>query len=109
LSSAIAVVGGPNWLGSPQHVVAGAVLALGLTLVATPWKAPGWLAVTVAVGVTCAAEIVLKLAEYLYFAPSNVSSGAYYDSLVDNTSTLAGALVGAGIGVAAVGYRTRRR
>ena len=49
--------------------------------------------------------------EYLYLDLSHgtLSSGAYYDSLVDNTSTLAGALVGAGIGAAAIEYRARRR
>ena len=99
----------PNWLGSPQHVAAGATLALALTIVATRWKAPWWLAVTVAVGITCAAEIVLKLAEYVYLVDRSVDAGAYYDFLVDNTSTLAGAPIGAGIGVAAVEYRAHRR
>ena len=101
--------GGPNWLGSPQHVAAGAVLALGLTLVAVRWNAPLWLAAVISIGAASAAEIVLKLAEYLYFAPTTLDAGAYYDSLVDNTSTLAGALIGAGVGVAAVELRARRR
>lgn len=96
---------GPNWLGSPQHVAAGAVLALGLTLAASRWKAPWWLAALVAVGVTSAAEIALKFAEYL--VKSTIYSTAYYDSLVDNTSTLAGAVVGTGIAVAVLRYRTR--
>jgi hypothetical protein len=101
----------PNWLGSPQHFVAGAVLAFVVVLIAYHWKAPWWLAATVAVGVTCVAEIVLKLAEYLYVDLTNgtISAGAYLDSLVDNTTTLAGALVGAAIGVAVVEYRVRRR
>jgi hypothetical protein len=107
----VVAAAGPDWLGSPQHAAAGAVLALCLVLVASRLKARGWLAATVAVGLTCTAEIVLKLAEYLYVAATNgtISSGAYYDSLVDNTTTLAGALVGAAVGAAAVEYRTRRR
>ena len=102
---------GPNWGGSPQHFVAGAVLALVVTLVASRWKAPWWLAATIAVGVTCTAEIALKLAEYLYvdLSGGTISAGAYYDSLVDNTTTLVGAVVGAAIGVAVAEYRTRRR
>jgi hypothetical protein len=107
----VVLAAGPQWLGSPQHFAAGAVLALGLTLVAFRWKAPWWLAATVAVGITCVAEIVLKLAEYFYVDLTNgtISAGAYYDSLVDNTTTLAGVLVGAAIGVAAVEFRARRR
>jgi hypothetical protein len=102
---------GPNWLGSPQHFVAGAVLALVVVLIASRWNAPWWLAAILAVGITCIAEIGLKLVEYLYVDLTNgtIAVGAYYDSLVDNTTTLAGALVGAAIGVAAVEVRARRR
>jgi hypothetical protein len=106
----VVLAAGPNWLGSPQHFVAGAVIAFVVVLIASRWKAPWWLAAIVAVGVTCVAEIVLKLAEYLYVhvTGGTISAGAYYDSLVDNTTTLAGALVGAAIGVAAVEFRARR-
>lgn len=99
---------GPDWLGSPQHFVAGAVLAFVIVLIASRWKAPWWLAATIAVGLTCVAELVLKLVEYFYvdLTDGTISAGAYYDSLVDNTTTLAGALVGAAIGVAIV---VRRR
>jgi len=105
------LVSGPNWLGSPQHFAAGAVLAFAIVLVASRWKAPWWLAATLGVGITCVAEIALKLAEYLYVDLTNgtIAAGAYYDSLVDNTTTLAGALVGAAIGVAVVEFRARRR
>ncbi len=79
---------GPNWGGSPQHFVAGAVLALAVTLVASRWNAPWWLAATIGVGVTCTAEIALKFAEYLYvdLTGGTIAAGAYYDSLVDNTT-----------------------
>ncbi len=97
---------GPNWLGSPQHVAAGLIVAFALTLLAVRRHAP-WLAAVIAVGATSAAEIGLKFVEYLFLVKSAVDSGAYYDSLVDNTSTLAGALVGAGIAVAAARLRTR--
>jgi hypothetical protein len=102
---------GPNWLGSPQHFVAGAVLSFAIVLIACRWKAPWWRAAILAVGITCIAEIVLKLAEYLYVDLTNgtISAGAYYDSLVDNTTTLAGALVGAAVGVAVVEFRARGR
>lgn len=102
---------GPNWLGSPQHFAAGAILAATIVLLASRRPSRWGLAATVGVGVTCAAEIALKLAEYLYVQLTNgaISQGAYYDSLVDNTTTLVGALVGATLGVAAVEYRARRR
>ena len=92
---------GPNWLGSPQHLAAGAVLAFVVALVAGRRKAPRWFAAIVAVGLTCTAEIVLKFAEYLYVHLTNgtIAGGAYYDSLVDNTTTLVGALLGAVLGV----------
>jgi hypothetical protein len=59
---------------------------------------------------TCVAEIALKLAEYLYvdFTNGTIAAGAYYDSLVDNTTTLVGALVGAAIGVLIADRRLRR-
>ena len=105
------VAAGPNWLGSPQHFAAGVILAFTIVLLAMRHGSPRWLAATVGVGVTCAAEIALKLAEYLYvqLTKGTISQGAYYDSLVDNTTTFVGALVGAALGVAAVEYRTRRR
>jgi hypothetical protein len=107
----VLVSAGPDWLGSPQHFAAGAILAFVVVLVAMRYGAQWWLAAIVGVGVTCAAEIALKLAEYLYVQLSNgtISQGAYYDSLVDNTTTLAGAVVGAAIGVAVVEFRARRR
>jgi hypothetical protein len=73
------------------------VLSLAISLVAFRRKAPWWLAATIAVGVTCTAEIALKVAEY--FVKDTFHTTAYYDSLVDNTSTLAGALAGAAVGV----------
>ena len=102
---------GPNWLGSPQHFAAGTILALAIALLAMRHGSTWWLAGIVGVGITCAAEIALKFAEYLYVQLTNgtISQGAYYDSLVDNTTTLVGALAGAALGVAAVEYRTRRR
>ena len=101
---------GPNWLGSPQHFAAGAILAFVVVLVAAHWKAPWWLAAILGVGVTCVAEIALKLVEYLYVDLTNgtIAAGAYYDSLVDNTTTLAGALVGAAVGVLVADRLLRR-
>ena len=101
---------GPNWLGSPQHFVAGAVLAFVIVLIAFRWRARWWLAAIIAVGLTCVAEIALKFAEYLYvdLTGGTIAAGAYYDSLVDNTTTLVGALVGAAIGVLIADRRLRR-
>lgn len=83
------------------------MLAFAVALIASRVKTLWWLVITVAVGVTCAVEIVLKVAEY--FVKDTFHTTAYYDSLVDNTSTFVGALLGAGIGVALAARLRRRR
>jgi hypothetical protein len=47
--------GGPNWLGSPQHVVAGAALAFVVFVVAQRFAAPWWIAALLAVTITSTA------------------------------------------------------
>lgn len=90
---------GPDWLGSPQHVVGGLVLAAVVARVARRWIAQRWLLAVLAVGVTATAELLVELVEYplLYADAPHVS--AYYDTLADLAATLAGALAGAAAGV----------
>jgi hypothetical protein len=61
----VLAVDGPNWLGSPQHVVVGAILAFLVYLVARSrrLRLPEWAAFVLAVGVVSAAEIVWEIGE----------------------------------------------
>jgi hypothetical protein len=86
----------PNWLGSPQHFVAGAALSLVVGLVARRRLALGTLwAMAAAMIVTMAAEALVELVEYPLLYADGVSRTAYYDTIGDIGLTLAGAVVGA--------------
>ena len=96
----------PDWLGSPQHLVAGAVLSLTVCVifrrrVARMW----WVAAGAAIVVTMAAEALVELLEYPLLYGDGASETAYYDTIADIGATLAGAIVGAAVAVVA----TRRR
>ena len=91
---------GPDWLGSPQHVVGGFVLAVAVTWVARRWIAQWWLVALLAVGVTAAAELIIELVEYPLLYSEDPDVTAYYDTLADLAATLAGAVLGAAVGVA---------
>ena len=93
----------PDWLGSPQHVVGGAVVAAVAVVLA--WRAGvrGWALLTiVGVGAASTAEIAVELAEHFL---RRAHATAYYDTVADLAATLAGAVVGA---VAAVFACERR-
>jgi hypothetical protein len=92
---------GPNWLGSPQHVVLGAILAFAVFAVVRTrrFRLPVWAAFAVAVGVVSAAEIVWEIGEYEVRYAGNFHYSAYYDTLADLASSLVGAIVGAAIAV----------
>ena len=66
---------GPNWLGSPQHVVVGAILAL-IVYGVMRWR---------------------PVRPLLYADKFHYS--AYYDTLADMASSVVGALVGAAVAV----------
>ena len=92
---------GPNWLGSPQHTVVGAVLAL-VVYFSVRWRRirlPEWAAFVMAVGVVSAAEIVLERVEYPLMYANKFHYSAYYDTLADLANSIVGAIVGAGIAV----------
>jgi hypothetical protein len=100
---------GPNWLGSPQHVVGGLGLALTVAAIAYLLGVSPLLAVALAIGVGSAAEIVVELVEYPLLYSDRFHYSAYYDTLADMASTLVGAVIGALAGVgAARAYRRRR-
>jgi hypothetical protein len=64
------LAGGPNWLGSPQHLVGGVGLALVVVVVA-------------------------RLRGFELRSRDKFHYSAYYDTLADMGSTLAGAIPGA--------------
>ena len=102
------ILAGPNWLGSPQHVVAGALLALAVVVLARLLGIRGWVAVGLAVGAASAAEIVVELVEYPLLYADRFHRSAYYDTLSDMASTLVGAVAGATLGWLAIRRRDRR-
>lgn len=91
------VATGPNWLGSPQHFVVGAIAAVAVYFVArTRWFAlPEWLAFVLAVSLVSTAELVLELFEYPILYGSHAHATAYYDTLADMANSIVGAVAGA--------------
>jgi hypothetical protein len=92
---------GPNWLGSPQHVVVGAILAVVVYGLAR-WqrlRLPEWETFAIAVGVVSTAEILLELAEYPLLYADKFHYSAYYDTLADMASSVVGAVIGTVIAV----------
>jgi hypothetical protein len=100
---------GPNWLGSPQHVVGGVALALALVVAARLRGVSVWLAVALAIGATSTAEILIELGEYPLLYSDKFHYSAYYDTLSDMASTLVGGIVGAAIGAYSIETFRRRR
>jgi hypothetical protein len=100
---------GPNWLGSPQHVIGGAGLALAVMVVARLFGLRGWLAFALAIGVTSTAEILIELVEYPLLYSDKFHRSAYYDTLSDMASTLVGAVIGAVAGAYGIRQWSRRR
>jgi uncharacterized membrane protein YjdF len=92
----------PDWLGNPQHFVAGALLAAAVAF----WSprigiTNGWIAAAMAIGVTMAAEAIVELVEYPLRYSDDPNLTAYFDTLSDLASSLAGACVGvAGVAIA---------
>jgi hypothetical protein len=101
----MASISGPNWLGSPQHVIGGVGLALMVVIVARLRGVHIPLALALAIGSASAAEILIELVEYPLLYSDKFHASAYYDTLADMASTLVGAVVGAVAGV----YLVRRR
>jgi hypothetical protein len=93
---------GPNWLGSPQHVVGGAGFALAVVVVARLLRVRASVAIAFAIGATSTAEIIVELVEYPLLYSDRFHYSAYYDTLADMASTLFGAVAGAAIAAYAI-------
>jgi hypothetical protein len=106
----VPVAGGPNWLGSPQHVVVGAILAFLVYLAARSrrFRLPEWAAFVLAVGVVSAAEIVWEIGEYEVRYAGHFHYSAYYDTLADLAASLAGGLIGAALALLVARLRLKR-
>ena len=95
----------PDWLGSPQHFAAGALLAVAVVILAPRFSIQNaWLAAALAVGIVMLAEALVELAEYPLRYSGDPNLTAYFDTLADLASSLVGGVIGAG---AALAYRLR--
>lgn len=94
----------PDWLGSPQHIVAGLVLAFLAMRVGRRWIEPVGVRVVFAAGVTALGEVIVELAEWRLFYFDYIRPSGYYDTVAD----LGTSLVGAALGIAAALVRERR-
>jgi hypothetical protein len=95
----------PDWLGSPQHLVAGALLAAAVVVLAPRLTIQNpWVGAALAVGIVMLGEALVELAEYPLLYSDDPNLSAYFDTLADLASSLAGGVIGAG---AALAYRLR--
>lgn len=85
----------PDWLGSPQHLVAGALLGAVAILFARRRIQPAWLLLAFALGVVALAELLVELIEYPLLYGADAHARAYYDTIADLAATLVGGAVGA--------------
>lgn len=95
----------PDWLGSPQHFVAGALLAVAVVILAPRFSIQNaWVAAALAAGIVMVGEALVELVEYPLLYSDDPNLTAYFDTLADLASSLVGGVVGAG---AALAYRLR--
>jgi hypothetical protein len=95
----------PDWLGSPQHLVAGVLLAVAVVTLAPRLSIQNlWVAAALAVGVVMVGEALVELLEYPFRYSDDPNLTAYFDTLADLASSLVGAVIGAG---SALAYRLR--
>jgi hypothetical protein len=91
----------PDWLGNPQHVAGGAVLALVVMVATRAWPHPLWARAAIAIGTATTAEIVVELLEYAVLYRDEATVREYYDMLSDLASSLFGAVIGCAVGILA--------
>jgi hypothetical protein len=90
----------PDWAGSPQHFVAGLILAFGLTaLFVRRLEVPLVLGAGLAIAVTMGAEALVELIEYPLMYSDHFHTTAYFDTVADIADTLAGAVLGGAIAI----------
>lgn len=86
---------GPDWLGSPQHFIAGAAVAIVAIRVTRDQPLALWVALVFAVGAAALAESAWEIAEYGLRYAGNLRATAYWDTIADLAATLVGAVLGA--------------
>jgi len=95
----------PDWLGSPQHFAAGALLAVAVVVLAPRFSIKNaWVAAALAVGIVMVGEALVELVEYPLLYSDDPNLTGYFDTLADLASSLVGGVIGAG---AALAYRLR--
>ncbi len=95
----------PDWLGNPQHFVAGAALAIAVVILAPRFSVQSpWVAAVLAVGIVMIGEALVELVEYPLRYSEDPNLTAYFDTLADLASSLAGGVAGV---AAALAYRAR--
>lgn len=97
----------PDWLGSPQHPVAGLLLAIATVLVLHRRVGPWPLLGSLAIGVVATAELLVEVAEFWLLYDGTASASAYVDTVSDLASTLVGGVAGTVLALAAVRGRGR--
>ena len=91
----------PDWLGSPQHFVAGLLLSGAVTWLGRSHVEPTWLLCVFVVAVTGAAELLVELLEYPVLYADHFHRSAYYDTLADMADTMVGGFIGTALGLIA--------
>ena len=99
----------PDWLGSPQHLVAGVVLGAVVVAVARRCVRPPWVLFLFAVGLVAVAEIAVEVLEYPVLYGDDARPSAYYDTVADLLVTLVGGAVGAAATLGVVARRASVR
>lgn len=91
-----AFVPSPDWLGNPQHFVAGLLLVVVVCVyTGSRVDAPPLVVAAISMLITMGAEGLVELAEYFLILADAVTAHAYADTVADLAATLAGAILGA--------------
>jgi hypothetical protein len=100
----------PDWLGSPQHIVAGLALSVALSIaMSRTGLVRGWAWIAAfSVALTMGAEAVVELLEYPLIYSGQVHETSYLDTVSDIAQTLAGAIAGAGLWLTVALLRSAR-
>jgi hypothetical protein len=88
----------PNWLDSPQHFVAAALIAGVVALRAANHDAIRTsIAGLLGLGIAMTAQVAWEVAEYVVRYADEPHASAYYDTIADSTNALVGASVAVGL------------
>ena len=88
----------PDWLGNPQHFVAGVLVALAVGAIGLRLRlGPPWLIAAIAVMAAVTAETLFELLEYWVLHPEEHMAHPYLDTIADLANTLVGGRVGGAV------------